>query len=74
MIEETRKEHEERWQREWEAHVADCKARGLDYGNFLNWSFAKKLKERGPEYVALIMRRVKDDIEKEKKAKEGKGI
>ncbi len=67
MSDETRREREERWQAGYDAYVADCKARGEEYIEYINWSFGKKLKDGGPEYVASLMKHISDEREKEKR-------
>lgn len=44
MAEETRKEQEERLQREYEAYVAQCKADGVEFIGYMNWAHSQKIK------------------------------
>lgn len=43
---ETRKDREERLQREYDAYVAECKAQGYAPLNYMNWVAGKKLEEK----------------------------
>ena len=44
MSEETRKEREERLQREYDAYVAQCKADNVEAIPYMQWQFSQKMK------------------------------